>query len=236
MEPWLALRPPMASGVWRSTLRDCRRPVASGTRARSRIGLRSVLGKSRSGVGDEEIARVLRAAIPLAELHATKLCTDIRSWEARNVAPNRAVSIEALRCWVDLPRRSTGGAGGDSGRPGVEASQVAKKIVSMRLSESTESGELRVDDPMNRSRGTSLPPRGATRRIRLPDDEAYSKQSFRKKVRKGSDSGALVLYRCLRDPNTPKWAAHHWGARLLHLPVGCHSRCHSGGRVLRRPS
>ncbi len=44
-------------------------------------------------------------------------------------------------------------------------------------------------------------------------DEAYSKQSFRKKVAAYAPAagrevirGALVLYRCLRDPNTPKWA------------------------------
>ena len=44
-------------------------------------------------------------------------------------------------------------------------------------------------------------------------DEAYSKESFRKKVAAFAPAagrevirGALVLYRCLRDPNTPKWA------------------------------
>ncbi len=47
-----------------------------------------------------------------------------------------------------------------------------------------------------------------------PDYEAaYSKKSFREKVATFAPAagkevvrGALVLYHCLRDPNTPKWA------------------------------
>ncbi len=49
-----------------------------------RIGLRHVLGDIRPGIGTEEIARILRAALPLEDLRNTGMWTDIRSWESLN--------------------------------------------------------------------------------------------------------------------------------------------------------
>ena len=46
-----------------------------------RIGLQHVLGGVRANTGTEDIVRVLRAAMSLEELEATKLCQDMRTWE-----------------------------------------------------------------------------------------------------------------------------------------------------------
>ena len=49
-----------------------------------RIGLRHVLGAIPKSTGVDGIARVLRAAMSLEELEATKLCADMRTWEHTN--------------------------------------------------------------------------------------------------------------------------------------------------------
>lgn len=56
-----------------------------------RIGLQRVLGNLPNSEGPKDIARVLRTAIPPAELQATTLYTDIHTWESANghlVLPN----------------------------------------------------------------------------------------------------------------------------------------------------
>lgn len=56
-----------------------------------RIGLKNVLGTIKNSVGDEQIARVLRAGMSMEELKETKLWADIRVWETQN-APHRVIA------------------------------------------------------------------------------------------------------------------------------------------------
>ena len=49
-----------------------------------RIGLRRTLGEIGTSVGVEDIGRMLRAAMTPDDLQATKLWTDMRTWEAAN--------------------------------------------------------------------------------------------------------------------------------------------------------
>ena len=76
-----------------------RLPVADGWRvvrghdlvAVLRIGLMKVLGNVPASVGNEDIARVLRAGISLGELDRTGLGLEIRAWEAES-EPYRVLS------------------------------------------------------------------------------------------------------------------------------------------------
>ena len=49
-----------------------------------RVGLQCVLGDIGTKVGQEQIARVLRAAVSREDLGQTGLCGAMRAWEVKN--------------------------------------------------------------------------------------------------------------------------------------------------------
>ena len=58
-----------------------------------RIGLRRTLGEIQSSVGVKQIGEILRAAMSREDLQATRLWTDVRTWEAANY-PYMVLQVE----------------------------------------------------------------------------------------------------------------------------------------------